>query len=171
MHNLIWNRLAVGAIPLLWFSAMAFSQQTGKPKLIREPVQEVEEATKHAEEMGPEKPDPVKAKKNLEVGKYYFKRKNWAAAEDRFRISTVQNPKITETWELWSRSCEKQKKYGEAAAALSQYEQKFPESEEAAKFARERIRLEKKAREEGSKKEASTTVQAKEEKPVAIERP
>ncbi len=171
MHNIIWNRLAIGAITLLWFSGTAFSQQMGKPKLIREPVQEAEEAAKNREEMGPEKPDPVKAKKNLEVGKYYFKRKNWAAAEDRFRISTVQNPKITETWELLARSCEKQKKYGEAAAVLTQYEQKFPKSEEAAKFAKERIRLEKMALEEGSKKEASTTVQAKEEKPVAIERP
>jgi predicted Zn-dependent protease len=148
MHKKMWKRFVIGVVALLYMVGTSFSQQTGKPKLIREPVQEIEEEQKNSEKKGPEKPDPIKAKKNLEVGKYYFRQKNWAAAEDRFRMSTEQDPKVTESWELLSHSCEKQKKYREAAAVLSQYEQKFPKSEEAVRFAKERVRLDKKAKEE-----------------------
>jgi predicted Zn-dependent protease len=148
MHKKMWKRFVIGVVALLGVAGTSFSQQAGKPKLIREPVQEIEEEQKNAEKKGPEKPDPVKAQKNLEVGKYYFRQKNWAAAEDRFRMSTEQNPKMTESWELLSRSCAKQKKFRQAADVLSQYVQKFPKSEEAVRFAKERVRLDKKAQEE-----------------------
>lgn len=119
-----------------------FAQQGGKPKLIREPVQDdAPEAS--AADVKPQH-DPLKADKSVEIGKYYFKQGKWEAAAGRFREALNYKADFPEAYQWLARSFEKQKKYKEAAAALQEYEQKFPSSPMAGPLRKERQRLEEK---------------------------
>jgi predicted Zn-dependent protease len=139
------NKWIIALVVTMGLGATAWAgPQTGKPKLIREPVQELpaeeEKTTKEVEV----KADPVKAKKNLEVGKYYFGQKKWEAAADRFQLATRQAPALTDAWRYLVQSLERQNKIPETIQLCMEYEKKFPGSSAATEFSKERQRLENK---------------------------
>ena len=121
------------------------AQQGGKPKLVREPVQE------DLPEADPDKADatteynPLKAEKSLNVGKYYMRQGKVDAAVGRFRAALAFKPNYPEACRLLARAYEKQKKYKEAAAALLEFETKFPDSPAVPDLRKQRLQLEKKS--------------------------
>jgi hypothetical protein len=143
-------RSFIALILILGTTAATWSfTQTGKPKLVREPIQDAPtEEQKKAESNAPVKPDPVKAKKNFEVGKYYYGQKKWAAAADRFQLASAQAPAFVDAWRFLARSYEHQKKIKEAIQVFLDYEKKFPGSPAVSEFSGERERLEKKLKKE-----------------------
>lgn len=62
--------------------------------------------------------DPAKASKALEVGNYYFKKGNWAAATQRFEESVKWNPKFSAGY---LRLAEAREKKGELAKSIEAY--------------------------------------------------
>jgi tetratricopeptide (TPR) repeat protein len=157
-------RLFVYLIPLLLlFLGIPLFGQEGrsgrKPVLIRpEPtadkVEEVEE--------GPPEPDPQKAKEHVEVGDFYYKRKNYSAAEERYREAIQFNPKWAKAYEklvgLLEKQhafgklvglLEKQHAFGEAVKVCEQFVQSSDSSKDVKRFQEWSIKLKAKAAETG----------------------
>lgn len=108
---------------LLLFVTVAAQEQERhrKPVLIRadvtkEPVEEVIQ------------PDPLKAEESLEVGDFYFKRKNFKAARDRYREAIRYNKKLTLAYTKLVRTLEKMKEFSQAIEVCSQFIENNPES-------------------------------------------
>lgn len=104
-----------------------------KPVLIRADPNEAGEDKAEAE-AGVVLPDPVQARKHVEVGDFYFRRENYKAAADRYREAIRYNPKWAEAYEKLTRSLEKQTLLAEAAEVCRQFVQDNPSSKEAARF-------------------------------------
>ena len=108
---------------LLLFGTVAAQEQerNRKPVLIRadvtkEPVEEVIH------------PDPLKAQESLEVGDFYFKRKNFKAARDRYREAIRYNKKLALAYTKLVRTLEKMKEFSQAIEVCSQFIENNPES-------------------------------------------
>ncbi len=144
-------RLFVCLIPLLlMFLGIPLFGQEGrskrKPVLIRvdptaDKVEEVEE--------GPPEPDPQKAKEHLEVGDFYYKRENYAAAAERYREAIQFNPKWATAYEKLVRVLEKQNAFGEAVTVCEQFVQSSDSSKDVKRFQEWSIKLKAKAEETG----------------------
>ena len=65
--------------------------------------------------------DPHKAAKNVEVGDFYFKRKNYRAAEDRYREALLYKPNDVFAMFGLARSLEKLGEFDEARANYEGY--------------------------------------------------
>lgn len=138
------RHLIACVIALGTLSVVAFAIQSGKPKLVREPVQEEKPEADTTAAAAPEY-NPAKAEKSVGVGKYYFRQGKLEAAIGRFRDALVHKPDYPDAYLWLARSYEKLKKYKEAAAALLEYEQKFPKSHFVESLKKERLRLEQKS--------------------------
>lgn len=71
--------------------------------------------------------DPHKAAKDVEVGDFYFKRKNYRAAEDRYRDALLYKPNDVFAMFGLARSLEKLGEYDEARANYEGYLKILPE--------------------------------------------
>ncbi len=144
-------RLIVCLIPLLLlFLGIPLFGQEGrsgrKPVLIRpdptaDKVEEVEE--------GPPEPDPQKAKEHVEVGDFYYKRENYAAAIERYREAIQFNPKWAKAYEKLVGALEKQNAFLEAVKVCEQFVQSSDSSKEVKRFQEWSIKLREKAKETG----------------------
>jgi tetratricopeptide (TPR) repeat protein len=65
--------------------------------------------------------DPHKAAKNVEVGDYYFKRKNYRAAEDRYREALLWKPNDAIATFRLAEASEKLGKLAEARSSFQDY--------------------------------------------------
>jgi len=144
-------RLFVCLIPLLLLipgSALVGQENRSgkKPVLIRadptaEKVEEVEE--------GPPEPDPQKAKEHVEIGDFYYKRKNYTAAAERYREAIQFNPKWAKAYEKLVGVLEKQNAFVEAVKVCEQFVQSSDSSKEVKRFQEWSIKLKEKAKETG----------------------
>ena len=144
-------RLFVCLIPLLLLipGSALFGQESRsrkKPVLIRadstaEKVEEVEE--------GPPEPDPQKAKEHVEIGDFYYKRKNYTAAAERYREAIQFNPKWAKAYEKLVGVLEKQNAFVEAVKVCEQFVQSSDSSKEIKRFQEWSIKLKEKAKETG----------------------
>ena len=144
-------RLFVCLIPLLlMFLGIPLSGQEGrskrKPVLIR--VDPTADKVEEAEE-GPPEPDPQKAKEHLEVGDFYYKKENYAAAAERYREAIQFNPKWATAYEKLVRVLEKQNAFGEAVTVCEQFVQSSDSSKDVKRFQEWSIKLKAKAEETG----------------------
>ena len=71
--------------------------------------------------------DPHKAAKNVEVGEYYFKRKNYRAAEDRYREALLWKPNDAIATFRLAEASEKLGKLDEARSGFEAYLKILPE--------------------------------------------
>jgi tetratricopeptide (TPR) repeat protein len=71
--------------------------------------------------------NPHKAAKDVEIGDFYFKRKNYRAAEDRYREALVYKPNDVFAMFGLARSLEKLGEYDEARANYEGYLKVLPE--------------------------------------------
>jgi tetratricopeptide (TPR) repeat protein len=123
----------------------AICRQGGKPKLVREPVQEDQPEADPDKTPAVAEYNPLKAEKNLKVGKYYMDKGKVDAAVGRFRAALASKPDYPEACRWLARAYEKQKKFKEAATVLLEFETKFPNSPAVPDFKKQRLRLEKKS--------------------------
>jgi len=84
--------------------------------------------------------NPLKAEKNLEVGKYYLKKGNWDAAIDRLKDSIRYKSNFAEPHRLLGEAYEKKGNLKEAVAFYEKYLKILPGAEDADKV---RKRIEK----------------------------
>jgi tetratricopeptide (TPR) repeat protein len=110
-----------------------------KPVLIRadpDEIEKVEEEIIHH--------DPVQAKKSVEIGDFYLKRKNYQAAEKRYREAIEYNLKWDESYKKLIKLFEKQKDYSSAVEICQQFVKTNPTSNKKKDFEKLEAKLEKK---------------------------
>jgi tetratricopeptide (TPR) repeat protein len=111
----------------------------GKPVLVRD--YEIDKQQNEEEEV--REHNPEKAKKNVEVGDFYQKKGNLAAAEERFRIAIDYNVKWDEAYEKLVKVLEKQGKYEEAVEICDLFTETNPGSKAVKKFEKWRQEMER----------------------------
>lgn len=109
-------------------------------KDFEDPDSEEEEALPH---------DPAQARKNLEIGEYYFKRDNYAAAEHRFIDAIEYDKSWPESYKKLIETYEKMEKFESAAEVCRKFVDNNPESSQLDYFSRiadeYRLKAERKA--------------------------
>lgn len=78
--------------------------------------------------------DPLKAEKNLEVGKYYLRRGNYDAAIDRLKDSIRYKSNFAEPHRLLGEAYEKKGEREEAIRYYKKYLEILPSAEDAGKI-------------------------------------
>jgi len=124
------------------FAPIVVGQDTSrrkKPVLIR-----ADRTSDPAPELEIVEPDPVQAKKNLEVGDFYFRKKNFKAAAERYRDAVRYGPKSSKSYSKLVRALEKLEAFLEAAEACNEFIQQNPESNKVPEFQRKAVELDKK---------------------------
>ena len=112
-----------------------------KPALIRD----TEKAEgKDEEEAAKEKPfNPLEADKCLKVGDFYFKKKNYDAAIQRYMEALQYQPNRFDAYEALGRAYEKQGAREKALRVYLDFLQKYPEAPRAREFKEKATRLQK----------------------------
>ena len=80
----------------------------------------------------PERYDPYAAEKNIEVGKFYLKKKNYDAAIERFKQAIADRPGYALPHRLLGEAYEKKREYASAAEQYEKFLAIVPNSPEAA---------------------------------------
>ncbi len=120
----------------------AGAQDSGRPRLIRDTAVAEGEEERAAEEPLPE-PDPARAEQSVEIGDYYFKRKNYPAAVERYLEALRYQPDSIPAWEALSKAYEKSGQRSRAIDALKTLIEKNPDSPGIPDYRRKLERLEK----------------------------
>ena len=112
-----------------------------RPALIRDT--ETAEG-KDEEEASKEKPfNPLLAEKSVKIGDFYFKKKNYAAAIQRYLEAISFQPNLITAYEGLARSYEKDGKREKAIEVYRDFMKKYPESKKSSEFSRRAATLEK----------------------------
>jgi len=99
---------------------------------------------KDEEEAAKEKPfNPLEAERCLKVGDYYFKRKNYDAAIQRYMEALEYQPNRFDAYEALGRAYEKQGAREKALRVYQDFLQKYPEAPRAKEFKEKATRLQK----------------------------
>jgi len=111
-----------------------------------EPPPKPKANTDSAVESAPDQPkwDPLRAEKDLEVGKYYMKKGDYDAAIDRFQDAAEAKPGFAIPYRWLGEAYEKKGKKKPAAKAYQRYLDLYPHAEDGDKI---RKRIEKLHRE------------------------
>ena len=75
--------------------------------------------------------DPYKAEKNIEVGLFYFKKKNYDAAIERFKDAIRYKPNFARPHRLLGQCYEKKKEKQEAVGWYQKYLEILPAADDA----------------------------------------
>ena len=124
-------------------SAIAQTRSPRKPELIRDT--DTEENTDAADVPQAKEPNPLLADESVDIGNFYFKKKNYFAAIQRYLEALEYQPDSVRAYEALARAYEKN---GETAKAINTYKtflEKNPDSPKAAEFRNRLAKLEKKA--------------------------
>lgn len=89
-------------------------------------------------------PDPAQAKENTKIGDFYFKRKNFKAAADRYQEAIKYGPKWMEPYLKLSDALERMDKFQEAIDACQQFLEISDDAHEIAKVNERLQKLERK---------------------------
>jgi len=114
----------------------------GRPALIRDT-----DAAEGKEEAEPDKPkefSPVMAEKSIKVGDFYFKKRNYLAAIQRYKDATEYQPNNSKAYESLAKAHEKNGHPLKAADALREFISKNPDSSKIPDFHAKLAKLEKK---------------------------
>jgi tetratricopeptide (TPR) repeat protein len=101
--------------------------QQQKPQLEEEAPPEEDESLKPKEFSF----NPLEAERDIRVGNYYFKRKNYPAALSRYQEATKWNPTMAQAYLRIGETAEKMKDKATAKQAYSKYIELSPDSKEA----------------------------------------
>jgi tetratricopeptide (TPR) repeat protein len=121
----------------------AAGQSTAKkPGLIRDTA--VAEGKEEAAASKEKNYNPMLAEKSVKIGDFYLKKKNYAAAIQRYLEALEYQPNRIEAFEALGRAYEKKGDPGKAVALYKDFVDKFPSSPKVAEFRTKIARLEKK---------------------------
>ena len=130
-------------LTLLMATAFPLSAQTGsrRPALIRD-TDTAEGKDEAAAEK--EKPfNPLAAEQSMKVGDFYFKKKNYDAAIQRYMEALEYQPNLFVAYDALGRAYEKQGKPEKALRVYKDFLQKYPQSDKAGDFRERAARLQK----------------------------
>lgn len=114
-----------GVVVLLGVLAAAWV--LGQPP--RKPVLHRDEVDKPAEEVVEvRRRDPERARKEAEIGDFYMRRDNYAAAEARYREAAAWDPQWAEAHEKWAKALWEQGKWTEAVEVCKDFLARNPEA-------------------------------------------
>lgn len=141
--RIVAGRIVAGWIVAGWIVAVLVGGLQGQePKAAKEPK------PAESEQLPPEEDkaavpqqysfNPVRSKRDVEVGNFYFRKGDWKAAAGRFREATLWNEGNAEAWLRWA---ETEEKRGIAKAAKSAYEKYLELAPEARNAAEVRQRM------------------------------
>jgi tetratricopeptide (TPR) repeat protein len=116
--------------------------QSRKPALIRDT--DKAEGKDEADANQPKEFNPLLSEKNLKIGDFYFKRKNYIAAIQRYKDAVDYQPNHTEAYQALGRAYEKNGDPTKAADVYRDFIQKNPDSPKIAEFRSKIAKLEKK---------------------------
>ena len=129
-------------LSLLTISAAAQQAPPKKvPTIIRDTA--VAEGKTDAETAVKKEYSPVLAEKNLTVGKYNFKNRNYDGAIMRFLEAIEYQPSLMQAYDALGRAYEKKGDLGKAIAAYRDFVRKNPDSPKVSEFQERSDRLEK----------------------------
>jgi len=113
---------------ILW--AQDDKQKTPPPQ---KPEQQEEAPPEEDESLKPKvfSFNPLEAERDVRIGNYYLKRKNYPAALSRFQEATKWNPNMAEAYLLVGETAEKMKDKKTAKQAYQKYVELAPDSKEA----------------------------------------
>lgn len=134
------------AVALSWCAALPVCAQSDTPPKPKANKQ-TDTATKSAEDQP--KWDPVRAEKDLEVGKYYMKTGNVDAAIDRFQDAIDAKPGYAIPFLYLGEAQEKKGMKRDAIKSYTRYLELYPKAEDRAKVEK---KIEKLRAETGEKK-------------------
>jgi tetratricopeptide (TPR) repeat protein len=116
--------------------------QGGRPALIRDTA--VAEGKEEAE-VSKEKPfNPLEAEKSIKVGDFYFKKKNYLAAIQRYKEALQYQPNLIKGYEALGKAYEKQKSFDKALEIYKDFILKNPSSPKVPEFQARVTQLQKK---------------------------
>jgi outer membrane protein assembly factor BamD (BamD/ComL family) len=113
-----------------------------KPELIRDTS--VADGAEPATEI--KGPDPLLCEKNIKIGDFYFKRKNYDAAISRYLEAIEYQTTSVRAYESLARAFEKKDEPAKAIAAYQQFIDNNPDSPKIPDFRQKITKLEKKSR-------------------------
>jgi tetratricopeptide (TPR) repeat protein len=117
--------------------------QGGRPALIRDTA--VAEGKEEAE-VSKETPfNPLEAEKSIKVGDFYFKKKNYLAAIQRYIEALQYHPNSIKGYEALGKAYEKQKSFDKALEIYRDFIRKNPSSPKVPEFQARVTQLEKKS--------------------------
>ncbi len=88
--------------------------------------------------------NPMLAEKNVKVGNFYFKKKNYTAAIQRYLEALEFQPNRIEAYEALGKAYEKNNEPEKALAVYRDFIEKYPASPKAPAFKSQAAKLEKK---------------------------
>jgi len=118
--------------------AAAQSSAPRQPELIRDT-----DVADDADVSVIKEPDPALSEKNLSVGDFYFKRKNYEAAIGRYAEAIEYQPDSTRAYDSLARAYEKIEEHGKAIDTYKRFIEKNPNSPKIAEFQSKISKLEK----------------------------
>jgi tetratricopeptide (TPR) repeat protein len=128
------------------FSCMTcfiYAQSAKRPELIRDTdVAEGKESVR--DDAVPKEQNPLLAKENIDIGNFYFKRKNYTAAIQRYLDAIEYQPGSVQAHEALARAYEKSDQIAKAIDTCTDFIRKNPDSAQVPKFREKLNKLEKK---------------------------
>ena len=105
-------------------------------------IKDFEEPGEKGEKVYPH--DPKEARRNVDVGKYYFKRDNYEAAAKRFREAVEYDKSWPESYKKLIETFDELKDYGSAVDTCRKFAENNPESGEVEYFRKAEIKYQEK---------------------------
>ena len=118
------------------------AQSRKPPALIRDT--DTAEGKESADVPTTKEPNPVLSEQNLNIGNFYFKKKNYAAAIRRYLDAIEYQPDSIRAYDALTRAYEKNDQPDKAVAAYKQFIEKNPNSPKSPEFRTRLAKLEKK---------------------------
>jgi tetratricopeptide (TPR) repeat protein len=129
--------LFLGMVP-----GLASAQNSRRPALIRDT--DISEGKEEAESSAVKEPNPALAVENINIGNFYFKRKNYTAAIQRYLEALGYDQNSISGYEALSKAYEKKGDVAKAVQSLKILMEKHPESPKTAEYRNRLAQLEKK---------------------------
>jgi tetratricopeptide (TPR) repeat protein len=141
-NYLFFTIVPIPRILALWiflplFAGQAFAAQ--RPGLIRDT------GVADAAETKPEvkEPDPILCEKNINIGDFYYKQKNFAAAIRRYLDALEYQADSARAHDALARAYQKNDEPAKAIALYKQFIEKYPDSPKISEFRTKLAKLEK----------------------------
>ena len=132
--------LLFGTLPIL-----AQSRDSRKPPvLIRDT--DAAEGIEHEEESAPKELNPMLAKENVEVGDFYYKRKNYRAAIERYLEALEYQPNMIQAFESLAQAYEKNDEPDKPMDTYRDFLEKYPDSPKSSDFRSKLSEIEQKTK-------------------------
>jgi len=121
----------------------AQSRSPRRPEIIRDT--DIADGAENTDNPKPKEPDPLLAEQNINIGNFYFKKKNYNAAIQRYLSALEYQPDSILACEALARAYEKSGQVPKAIETYKGFIEKNPDSPKSSEFRLKLARLQKKS--------------------------